>query len=53
MNFFEKAKILAEISDLASKAYGILVDKSRAMRDRDDKIRDLERQIAELRSKIS
>lgn len=58
MNIFERAKIVAEIADLAdladlaSRVYGLLVDKSRALCDRDARIKDLEAQLAELRRKI-
>ena len=51
MNRFERAKIVAEIAELGSRVYGLLVDKSRAVRDRDQRIKELERQIAELKAK--
>lgn len=52
MNVFERAKIVAEIAELGSRIYGLVVDKSRAVFDRDQRIKELERQIAELRSKL-
>ncbi len=52
MNVFERAKIVAEIADLMSRVYGLIVDKSRAMLDRDQRIKELERQIAELKAKV-
>lgn len=53
MNLFERAKIAAEIADLMSRVYGLIVDKSRAGRGRAQRIKELERQVAELRSKLS
>lgn len=52
VNIFERAKIMAEIADLGTRAYGLLVDKSRAMLDKDTKIKELEAQIAELKRKV-
>lgn len=52
MNLFERAKVVAEIAELASRIYGLVVDKSRAMLDRDQRIKELERQLAELRARI-
>lgn len=52
MNVFERMKIVAEISDLGARVYGLLVDKSRAMHDRDRRIKDLEQQLAELKSRL-
>lgn len=53
MNAFERAKVVAEIAELASRIYGLVVDKSRAMLDRDQRIKELERQVAELKTKLS
>lgn len=52
MNLFERAKILAEIADLTARAYGLLVDKSRARHDQAQRIKELERQVAELKAKL-
>lgn len=52
MSFFDRAKIVAEIAELGSRVYGLLVDKSRAMHDRDQRIKELERQIAELKARL-
>jgi hypothetical protein len=52
MNIFERAKVVAEIAELASRIYGLVVDKSRAMFDRDQRIKELERQLAELRARL-
>lgn len=51
MSIIANAKILAEIAELGSRAYGVLVDKGRAMADRDKEIKELKRQIAELKAK--
>lgn len=51
--FFDRAKIAAEIAELMSRVYGLIVDKSRAKYDREQRIKELERQIAELRSKLT
>lgn len=53
MSIFDRAKIAAEIAELLSRIYGLVVDKSRAMYDRDQRIKELERQVAELRSRLS
>lgn len=53
MNIFERAKIAAEIAELGSRIYGLIVDKSRAIFDRDQRIKELERQVAELRSRLT
>ena len=52
MNIFERAKVVAEIAELASRIYGLVVDKSRALFDRDQRIKELERQLAELRARL-
>lgn len=46
----DKFKTLAEVVKLSAEVYGILVDKKRDKEkdEKDDKIRDLERRIAEL-----
>jgi hypothetical protein len=48
------AKLVAEILELASRVYGTVEDKRLAKRnqERDEKIRELERQLAELKIKI-
>lgn len=52
MSIIDRAKVLAEIADLAARAYGLLVDKSRATHERDQRIKALEAQVAELKRKI-
>jgi hypothetical protein len=52
MNIFERAKVVAEIAELASRIYGLVVDTSRALFDRDQRIKELERQLAELRARL-
>lgn len=51
MALFDRAKVAAEIVEIGSRVYGLLVDKSRSNADRDAKIKELERQLAELKAK--
>lgn len=53
MSLIDRAKVLAEIAELGSRVYGLLVDKSRAMYERDAKIKELEREIERLKSKLT
>ncbi len=50
MGAFEKAKILAEIADISSRVYGLLVDKSRSIAADKAKIAELERELAGLKN---
>lgn len=49
------AKLVAEILELASRVYGTVEDKRLAKRnaERDEKIRELERQLAEVKAAIA
>lgn len=49
-----KAKLVAEIVDLLAGAYGKIEERrlARANAERDEKIRALERQVAELKEKL-
>lgn len=53
MSILDRAKTLADIAKIGSEIYGVVVDKSRVMRDRDAKIQRLEDELAELRKKMS
>lgn len=52
MSFFDRAKIVAEIAKLGSEIYGLIVDKSRAKFDREQRIKELERQVADLKARL-
>lgn len=52
MNVFDKAKIVAEIAEMSSRIYGLLVDKGREIFNRDQKIKELESKIAALEAKL-
>ena len=49
---FARAKIVAEIVEIAARTYGIVVDKRRATQERKQKIKELEAQVAELKQRL-
>lgn len=50
--FLERTKLFADIAKIGSEIYGLVIDKSRAQRDRDARIKELEKQLAELQAKV-
>jgi len=52
MGVFDRAKIVAEIAEIGSRNYGLVVDKSRAAAERGQKIKELEAQVAELKQRL-
>jgi len=50
MNAIEKAKLGADIAKLAAEIWGIWQDKRKASADRDQKIKDLEAELAKLKA---
>lgn len=53
MGALTRAKTVAEIAELLARIYGLLVDKSRAKRQRDQEIKELKAQLAELKQKLA
>lgn len=53
MGAIANAKILAEIADIGSRIYGVMVDKSRAMAEKNAKIKELEKQVEDLKAKLT
>jgi len=51
MGILDRAKLIADIGEVSSRIYGMIIDKSRDIRDRDEKIAKLEKQIEELKEK--
>lgn len=51
MSIFDRVKTLAEIADLGTRAYALLVDTSRGVADKDARIKALEAEVAELKKK--
>jgi hypothetical protein len=51
MAILDRAKIAAEIAKLGSEIYGLIVDKSRSTAADKARIKDLERQLAELKAR--
>lgn len=53
MSILDRLKTLAEISDLGTRAYALLVDKSREAAAKDAKIKQLEVQVSDLNTQIT
>lgn len=52
MGLFSKAHLTAEIAKIVAETYALLKDKSRETYERDQKIKDLERQVEELKERM-
>lgn len=52
MGFISNAEIVARIAEISSRIYSTIVDKSRAKLDRENKIKELEKELAELKAKL-
>jgi hypothetical protein len=52
MGALDRAKTIAEIAELLSRIYGLVVDKGRATRERKQKIKELEAEVTELKKRL-
>jgi hypothetical protein len=53
MKWLERAKIGAEIAEIAADIYATLIDKSRSMAEKDARIKHLEAEKAELMKRLA
>ncbi len=54
MNKLSSIKLIADIAKVGTEVYGIIMDKGLAQRnaDKDQKIKDLERELKELKKEV-
>lgn len=52
MGAFDKAKLVAEITEIGSRVYAALADRSKKVAEREAHVKKLEAELAELKKKL-